>query len=318
MSLWKELLAPQDTVTAPWIGGRLVRARGRQFKIAGARPDEYGWHEFDISGGRKASWVGPGEPDYDQLDACPTVTGYLVGNRLLPDDLPISANAADIIRSSIAVHLVEAGLERFCRATVAVYEGAHIFLRQEFPLGPEHEVLEAFQDRRPNLTHVAGVVPALDASFRWQTWWRLHEAEVRAARQREREERAARLEAERIAAERRDQIRRHGGDGAARRELAQIDFGAAAQAALGVSGAELLDHRPSHNAGQEVVQFRHEHRRFECVVDRATLGVIDAGICLVDHHTGERGDDRFTLESLPAVITEAIRDGVLVVFRHAR
>jgi hypothetical protein len=47
------------------------------------------------------------------------------------------------------------------------------------------------------------------------------------------------------------------------------------------------------------------------------LRIVDSGICLIDHDTGERGDTLFTLESLPAVIKEAIDDGKLVIFRHA-
>jgi hypothetical protein len=43
---------------------------------------------------------------------------------------------------------------------------------------------------------------------------------------------------------------------------------------------------------------------------------VDSGICLVDHGTGERGDTRFTLESLPGVVGEAMDLGRLVVFRH--
>jgi hypothetical protein len=65
-----------------------------------------------------------------------------------------------------------------------------------------------------------------------------------------------------------------------------------------------------------VVRFRLLGRRFECTCDERTLRILDAGICLVDHATGERGDTRFTLESLPAVILEADRDDKLVVFRH--
>jgi hypothetical protein len=317
MSLWKDLLAPKDTVVAPWTGGRALLARGRSFKINGELPVEFGWHEFDVGGGRKATWVGPADPDYDVLDQCETVTGYLVGDRLVPDSADIVVDPALIIRQSVAVHLVEAGLERFCRATAALHEGKPIFLRQEFPQGPEFEVLTAFQDRRPNVNHVAGVTPALDLSFRWQSWWREHREQVLETRRRERAEAQARLEAEQEAEEARERLRRMGGDGAARRAMAVVDFAAAAQAALGVSGAELLDYRDSPNRGEVVVQFLHEGRRFECVVSRRSLRVIDAGICLVAHDTGERGDDRFTLESLPAVITEAIRDGVLVIFRHA-
>ena len=40
--------------------------------------------------------------------------------------------------------------------------------------------------------------------------------------------------------------------------------------------------------------------------DAITLRVVDAGICLVDHGDGHRGDDDLTLDSLPAAIREAI------------
>jgi hypothetical protein len=53
-------------------------------------------------------------------------------------------------------------------------------------------------------------------------------------------------------------------------------------------------------------------RRFECVCHASTLRIIESGICLIGHVTG---DTFFTLESLPGVIAEAIRDNVLVVFR---
>jgi hypothetical protein len=65
-----------------------------------------------------------------------------------------------------------------------------------------------------------------------------------------------------------------------------------------------------------VVRFRLDHRAFECTCEERTLRIIDAGICLVDHATNEKGDTYFTLESLPGVIGEANREGKLVVFRH--
>ena len=63
------------------------------------------------------------------------------------------------------------------------------------------------------------------------------------------------------------------------------------------------------------MRFRFRRQRFECVCDEA-LRIVDSGICLVDHATGERGDTRFTLESLPAVIGQAMDEGRLVRFRH--
>jgi hypothetical protein len=55
------------------------------------------------------------------------------------------------------------------------------------------------------------------------------------------------------------------------------------------------------------VRYRFEGERFVSIVDAATLQVVDAGICLA-------GADRLvTLESLPGVIREAIRDGEIVI-----
>jgi len=98
--------------------------------------------------------------------------------------------------------------------------------------------------------------------------------------------------------------------------MVYVDFAEAARAALAVGGAEYLDHRRSARRGEVVVRFRLAQRRYECTCDQESLRIIDAGICLIDHATGERGDTYFTLESLPAVILQAEREGRLVVFRH--
>ncbi len=66
-----------------------------------------------------------------------------------------------------------------------------------------------------------------------------------------------------------------------------------------------------------IIHFRFLRRQFVCSCDKLTLRIVDAGICLVDHHTGEKGDTRFTLESLVPVIRLAHETGKLVVTRHA-
>ena len=65
-----------------------------------------------------------------------------------------------------------------------------------------------------------------------------------------------------------------------------------------------------------IVRFRVDRQRYTCTCDERTLQIIDSGICLIDHDTGEKGDTFFTLESLPGVIQQAQREGVLHVFRH--
>jgi hypothetical protein len=197
-------------------------------------------------------------------------------------------------------------------------DGPLIYWGQEFPLGPEPEVLDAFLDEKESVSHVKDVTPALDASFRLEVFQRAEAARRRAEAARRRAE----AEAARAQEERRRDIQRRLGDGGGRRAMAQIDFGEAARAALAVGGATLLDHRASVNTHEMVVRFRLDNRRFECTCDNRTLQIIDSGICLTAEYDsdewdrGEQGDRFFTLESLPSVIREAIAGGVLVVYRR--
>ena len=174
-------------------------------------------------------------------------------------------------------------------------------------------MLSAFLDGAGDVDHIPNVAPALDAVFRIERW-----RQAEAERQRREAEELRQREAER---ERRRELRRKVaerlGDGATRRAAAKVDFTEAARAALAVGGAELLDARRAYHASEMIVRFRYDGRRFECTCDKDTLRIIDSGICLIDHGTGVKGDQRFTLESLPGVIAQARREGALVVFRAA-
>lgn len=174
--------------------------------------------------------------------------------------------------------------------------------------------MNAFMDHKGNwdgaISQIKGVRPALEAAFRMEVYQR-EQAEAR-------RQEIARLQAEeeaRTAQEtRRKELQERLGDGAGRREMAVTDFTEAARAALAVGGAELLDVRTT-GRGEKVVKYRFSGRRYECICD-TRMRIIDSGICLQDHDTGEKGDTYFTLESLPAVIRQADREGKLVVYRH--
>jgi hypothetical protein len=151
-----------------------------------------------------------------------------------------------------------------------------------------------------------------------EVWQRAEAAKRRAELERLRiiEEERRRVE------ERRRDLAEKLGDAASRRQMALVDFGEAAKAALAVGGAVYLDHRDSYTRGEKVVRFRLLNRRFECVCD-LQLRIVDSGICLTEEYgsddfdRGTKGDTWFHLESLPGVIAEADRLGRLVVFRHA-
>jgi hypothetical protein len=88
-----------------------------------------------------------------------------------------------------------------------------------------------------------------------------------------------------------------------------------AEAALEAAGARMMAYRLLGRERMEV-DFRFRGNRFITICHVITLQILDAGICLVDHGDGHRGDGELTLESLPSAIAEAMRLGVLVITRR--
>jgi len=302
---WKDQLEQKDeAVVVPWCGGRSLQTNSRNWTIRGRLPREHGWYKFNVTT-REATLVEAIEPDPDTLGY--KITGYLTGDRFIPDNAKSYVELGELSKQFERINLLEPGLDKFVRIKAGrTYEsGPLVYEGEEFPLGPESDVLDAFLDEQSSVDFVANVSPALDCAFRYETWRR---AETRRIREEER----IRLEKE----ERRRNIQKTLGDGALRRQLALEDFGEAAKAALKVGGAEYLDHHNSIRNDEVVVRFRHLNRRFECTCNKFTLRIIDSGICLQDHHSGEKGDTYFTLESLPPVISEAYNTNVLHQYRH--
>lgn len=306
---WQDLLATEETVTLPWTGGIVLHARSRGF-VLNRCPREFGWYHFTVKA-REAWGAKPADPVPESL--ANIVVGYLVGDRLVPDDTRIDPDPSKIADHSERVYLIPDGLDRFSRVSAGrVYpEGPLIFIEQAFPLGPEDDVVNAYLEEEDSVRDIPGVVPALDAAFRMESFQRAEAERRRVELARKRAEEEARVARE---LKRKELIERLG-DGAGRREMAKENFLEAAKAALTVGGAKYLDHRKGGRKGEWVVKYRVDGRRLECVCD-TDLQIIDAGVCLVDHGTGEKGDTYFTLESLPAVIRQAIREDVLVVWRH--
>lgn len=319
---WRDHL--QDTTkldlrVLPWAGGRTLAIGERSWTIHGDLPPEHMWAVFDLRTNGKAYYQCPKGDNMDfkgKLDH--VVKGYLVGDRIVPDESRSSPSPEEIGLLAETVFLLDPGLPRFARVAAGrLAEGTQlIFKGQEFPLGPEDDVLQAFYEGR-DIDDVKYVTPALEAAFKMEVYQR-----EQARKRREEAERRRREEEERIRKEEeRRKLVNKLGDGAGRREMAKVDFEAAARAALTVGGAELLDHRPGPVKGEHVVTFRHLRRRFECVCD-GQLRIVDAGICLRAEtardgfRAGTVGDTFFSLESLPSVIKEAETLGRLVVFRH--
>lgn len=302
---WRSLLqSSSDRLVMPWLGGRRVFGGGRVWRVAGDLPKEFGWYSFHTRG-RIAEEPEQAEPDQDYGKGWPFYKGYLVGNWLIPEfSTPVPDDL--FMNMGLQVYLIDPGLDRFTFVEVITNPDHETIYKQElFPIGPEDEVRRAFVDRAETVDHIKGVIPALDFAFRYATKQRKIVEERRAEEERRRQER-----------ERLEQARKNMGTGLGRRTLAAHDFITAAKSALAVGGAELLDVRPI-GRNEMAVQYRVEGHRLECTVDKDTLRIVDAGICLEDHHTGEKGDTYFTLESLPAVVKQAERQGELVIWRRA-
>ncbi len=311
---WRTLLQTGETMVLPWIGGRVLRSGDRVWNLNGMAPTDYGWFEFQPNA-RLAKLVRAVDAQPERLGHW--VVGYLVGDRIISDDARVDPDPKTIADCSERVHLIDPGLDRFVRISAGrmCEDGPLIFGQQEMPVGPEWAVLQAYWNREASVNAIPGVPPALDAAFRMEVWQR-----AEADRRREELEEARREAEERQRLEaRRAEIATRLGNAVGRREMARHDFQEAARAALAVGGAELLDFKKAPRPNEMIVRFRITalgRRHFECVCDALTLRIIDAGVCLTSHETGEKGDTFFTLESLPAVIIQADDEGKLVVFRH--
>jgi hypothetical protein len=314
---WQDLLTDEGHVDIlPWFGFRQIHDFHRTWTLEGTEPREHGWYKF-FTGGTRTARLAKNElcsPDPKFIDVVhPKFRGYIVGDRFIPDSTGVSPDPTKLFEQTQQVFCVERGLPRFARATVFEDLSHHlVFWQQEFPYGPEEEALRAYQDRKPNLNHVKMVSTSLDLAFQWISYQR----EQIEAREREMARRRAAEEAKRAEEERYTKALKDASTAVGRRVLATRDFKTAAQEALKLSGAELLDTRESYNKHEMIVQYLFRHQRFECVVDKQTLQVVDSGICLTSHTTGIKGDTWFTLESLPGVIGEAIDSHKLVVYRH--
>lgn len=309
---WKDLLQTGDEkVTLPWLGGRTLYSAAQRWSIEGRHPRDYGWFTFKIAN-REARLDGPAEAQPEILQH--SVRGYLVGDRIVVDDVHVDPDPKRIVEFSEKVFLLDEGIDRFARVRAGRInkEGPLVYQGLEMPLGQEDAVLEAFLEQKVSVADIKNVSPGLDAAFRMESWQRAEAERRRIELERIRREEEEKRQKE----ERRKELVRKLGDGEGRREMALHDFDAAARAALAVSGAVFLDAKAVRK-NEWAVRYRigKDRQRFECVCDER-LRIVDAGICLVNHATEEKGDTFFTLESLPAVVQQAQRERRLVIFRH--
>lgn len=331
---YRKFLGKADVVLAPFLGGASIDAPGRRLKVA-VPPGKPGWYRFELKG-RVAHVQAPAEPP--PLDELPRVRGFSWRDRLVGDGA----------RAEPLYLMPEEEPQRFSPLTARRWHGgALLFEGLEFETEAEGAVREALPEGR-SLAEVKGVPAPLRAAYGYalieqaarRAGVPVAAAEVRAhvgkaaegggaaadavvraliaereETEREMRELRARIAAAQLLADaqaaRDEQVRLR----QQRLEQARFARGPGAVdervwAALEKAGARLESSR--HVRGDQVeVVFSFMGERFISIVEEDTLQVIDSGICL--GHPPR--DDLITLESLPAVIKEAIDTDRLVILR---
>lgn len=295
---WKDLLQSGSTqLTAPWLGGRKVYHGSRTWRLVGDLPHDHGWYLF-AGTGRTIEVVGAAQPDPGYSPSYPRLSGYLVGNRLIP----LHQNKAIDLKKALYIHLVELGIDNFNLVEVLKDPAERlIYSQQMYPLGPENAVREAYLDRFDSLKHILGVSPELEYAFKFAVKQRNAVEERRLALEEQRRQEAMRTDLQ---------------TSVGRRNMATESPIQAISAALEQGDAEFVHIRQGTRNDETIVQYRVDGQRLECVINRRSFQVVDAGICLTDEWTGEKGDTYVTLESLPSVVRQAMRENKLVIYRH--
>jgi hypothetical protein len=322
---YRKFLGKTDTVIAPWLAGLSIDAPNRRLKLS-ATPETAGWYRFELKG-RIATATEPTAPP--DLSALQKVRGFLWRNRLVLENAKTEP-----------LHLMpDEEPPRFSPITARRWHGgALLFESLDFESEAEGQVREAVATGA-SLSTFKSIPAPLRAAYGFalaETTARrlgvpVAASEIRAHVGRIADGGAQQAEAviRGLIAER-EQTEREMAELRARLTAAQLraDLEYARQQRIAVrqrrretpedrvwnalekAGAQFESSRHVRDTQLEVV-FAFMGERFISLIDEDTLQVIDSGICL-----GHPPADKvLTLDSLPAVIREAIETDRLVILR---
>lgn len=272
MDYTKFLQSRDEIVRLPYFAGNTVCDDSRTYRLRVA-PTAPGWYAF-TKAGRYLEVREPIEPECKAW-SLKSYHGYRAQNQLVTNDHQNRLfGAGNAIR-------------RFTPISASAWFDGHLwFTGEEFESEIEMSVRNAFEDEQ-SISEIKGVTPALAQVFLLESAQRqlAREAILRATENAERAERE--------------------------RQLAkwQLTIDGRIAGALAHSGAMLVDWRDQ-GSNQAVVRYKLGARKFECVIDKSSLQIIDSGICL------DGADQELNLSSLPSAVQEAIETGQLHVYRH--
>lgn len=269
-----------EEVILPYLRNNEVVDLDKRYRVKG-KVKEGKWYAFRIKG-RDAFPLKEVESELGQYDALKEFQGYLFNDLFISGGITHKAYASE-----------ELQLEKFTPVKVKQwFDDSLLYSESLFETNIELEVRIDFEGEKNSIRSIKGVTPDLFLAY---TMFSFDRTQKRI----EEEEKLKKLEKE----EREKEIERQRQTVKGRLEYS-----------LSRTGAKLLNYVEAYD-GTLIVRFEYMEERFECVAHK-DMRIIDAGICLTDERTGEKGDGRFTVASLPSVISYAKRQGKLVVFRH--
>jgi len=303
---YRKFLGATRTMVLPHAGGFSVHAADRRLRVN--ESVAVGWWRFEVKG-RTATPIGEAEPP--PLDHLPSVRGHVVGDWLFTGG--DTAVHIDLMSEEEAPVLGPVIARRWPGDVIvfdaSAFEDEAEEMAREALL--EGSTIEGLRGATPSLRGAFGYARLVQEARRRgmrvrvrEVLWRVHavamgQQEARALLD-ELEARVFQLDPRSTHRER-TRPEPVSWRGASPEERA-ADI-------LEAAGASMLSGRVLEGGRYEVV-FRYLGERFIAVVDRDTLHVYDAGICLDGH------DEQLGLDSLPSVIAEAIDGGVLYITRR--
>jgi hypothetical protein len=283
----------EQRLVLPYLGGAFVQGLARRYQLVGRI--EPGWYLFRVTGA-EARALEPTPPE--GLERLSWVRGYLVGPWFF----------GGRVRSRLALMPPEQALDLTPCVARKLPGGAWIFGSFELLDEQEARAQEALDEGQPCPARGQALREAYGFALLWQlcrrlgvpaTPWGLRGQLAQVASE-------GKQGAFDLLAPSASMAPLHG--------VSEVPPGGADEAllepVLTAAGARLLGARA---VGEELleVRFRFLERPFVCLVERASLRVVDAGLCL------DGCDGRLSLACLPAVLREGVAGGKIVVTRRA-
>lgn len=327
---YRAFLSTPSDVILPYLGGPFVFTADRRYRLAERVTP--GWWRFTLSGRRAraleevpAEALPEPERQPDGRSLLPRVRGHLCGMYLFTD----GAQAEPLALVPPTTYEPDAPARFSPCVARRWHSGDLVYEAIDFETEAEDKARCAYQDHA-SLAGISGVPATLRAAFGFALVTqaalavrsfvlpievRSHLFAIAEGGPPEAERTLGRLIARRATAHAAGAAQAPAGAAAVHTPLHRSYHGRSAasaveraERALGAAGAELLDTRERGDALE--VTYRFHGQRFHSLVHPATLQVMDAGICL------DGCDEMITLESLPAVIREAMDSGELVITRQ--